>query len=190
MREKFKWKNFFGFWLTASIEKTDAIPVRFRGMKNHTILVFSALLGAIAGIFQSAGGLFLGIGYLISPLSTAPIILSTVLSVRYGFMAYLITIVLLSFLQPSEMLIFPFTTGLLGLSIGIGFSIFKRRGLIAFFASLSLFSGILTLIAGFHFPILGPIGSQSVSFSAIGGIYLFCLIYSTFWIELYLYFSK
>lgn len=183
-------KNFFVVWVEASIEKTDVIPIRFRVMKNHTILVFSALLGAIAALFQTAGGLFLGVGYLISPLSTAPIILSTVLSVRYGFMAYLITIVLLSFLQPSEIIVFSFTTGLLGLAIGIGFRIFKRRVLIAIFVSLFLLSGILTLIDIFHFPILGPAGSQSLSFSAIGGIYLFCLIYSVFWIELYLYISR
>jgi membrane-associated HD superfamily phosphohydrolase len=189
-REKFNGGKFVQYWVKESFEKKDVIPVRFRGMKHHTILVFSALLGTMAALFQSAGGFLLGIGYFISPLATAPIILSTVFSARYGLMAYSITIALLAIIQPSELFVFPFTTGLLGLAIGVGLRLFKRRISIVSFGAFALLSGILTLLYVFQFPILGPVVSQSLSIIAIMGIYLFSFIYSIFWIEVYLYVSR
>ncbi|MFE4894745.1 hypothetical protein [Peribacillus butanolivorans] len=54
-----------------------------------------ALLSTMAATLQAAG-LF------ISPLATAPAILSMVLSVRYGLIGYLLTLFLLFLIQPNE----------------------------------------------------------------------------------------
>lgn len=62
-----------------------------------------------------------GIGYLISFLATLPIFLVTSLSIRQGILSYILTILLLFIIQPSELIIFPFTTGLLGIAIGVAF---------------------------------------------------------------------
>src|SRR5690606_16683077 len=88
------------------------------GWRPTKKLLFMALMAALTAILQSAGGLLPPIGFVISPFATAPIIVVTLISLRSGVFTYVITILLLFLLQPSELLIFPFTTGLLGLSIG------------------------------------------------------------------------
>ena len=86
-----------------------------------------ARLTTLSAILQSAGGFIPVAGLFISPFATAPVIISTALSGKYGFLGYLLTIFLLVLIQPSEVLIFTFTTGLLGISIGLAFHVWKRR---------------------------------------------------------------
>ncbi|GLB61843.1 hypothetical protein NCCP133_39720 [Cytobacillus sp. NCCP-133] len=79
----------------------------------------------MAAILQAAGGYFPGIGYFFSPLATAPVLLCSMFSIPFGAMSYFLTMMLLFILQPTELIVFPFTTGLLGLGIGASFSFFK-----------------------------------------------------------------
>lgn len=67
-----------------------------------------------------------GIGFLISFLATLPIFLATCFSIRQGILSYTLTIFLLFIIQPSELIIFPFTTGLLGIAMGVAF--YNGRG--------------------------------------------------------------
>src|SRR6478735_5589776 len=82
-----------------------------------------ALLTTLSAILQSAGGFIPVAGLFISPFATTPVIISTALSGKYGFLGYLLTIFLLVLIQPSEVLIFTFTTGLLGIGIGLAFHV-------------------------------------------------------------------
>ncbi|WKB36003.1 hypothetical protein QS257_01435 [Terrilactibacillus sp. S3-3] len=143
-----------------------------------------SFLASMAAIFQSAGGLLPGIGYLISPLSTAPIIFCTILSIRYGLMGYILAIAVLLIMLPSEIIVFPFTTGLLGLGIGGAFMLLKKRIYIIFTASLFLFAGITILLYGIRFPVLGPTASSSFHLFTLVLIYLFSVLYSWLWVEI------
>jgi hypothetical protein len=161
-------------------------------IEHHTIpghhsknvkLITGSLLGAIAAILQSAG-LFGGIGYAFSIMATGPIVLATVISARIGFLTYLVTAMLLIFLQPSEVLIFVFTTGLLGVSLGVGFRLAKKQTAVTIAGGLSLASGILILLYLFQFPVLGPAIQSEVSAIVAIGVILFCLFYSLIWMRL------
>lgn len=156
------------------------------GYSRTTKMVMGSILAAIAALLQSAG-IFTGIGYALSILTTLPIILATVISIRLGLMSYLITILLLFFLQPSELFVFPFTTGLLGLSLGIGLRWFKHSFLAIGFASLSLSTGIMFLLYIIKFPVLGPSISHSFDFRVIIGILLFSFLYTWLWLYISLY---
>src|SRR5690625_3493255 len=83
-------------------------------------LVFTALMAALAAILQSAGGYLPGIGFFISPFTTLPILLGVLVSIRYGIFSYLLAAGLLLIIEPSELFIYPFTTGVLGIALGWG----------------------------------------------------------------------
>jgi hypothetical protein len=148
-------------------------------------VVAAALMGLIAAIFQGAGGVIPGIGMVISPLSTAPIIISMLISPLFGFLSYLLTIFLLLLIQPSELIIFPFTTGAMAIGIGLGLMLFNKGWKVITFSSLFLCIGICLLLYILQFPILGPF---LIEFKALNIIiiYSFSLIYCWIWIELLL----
>src|SRR5690606_32484068 len=87
--------------------------MRQKSYPNRLVLV--AMFSALAAIFQAAGGLLPGVGFIISPFATLPILFCSILSKRLGFLAYFITNFMLLIIQPAELLVFPFTTGVLGL---------------------------------------------------------------------------
>ncbi len=161
--------------------KVEQLQMDFRKQPKIKRIVFISLLSSISAIFQSAGGFFPGIGYLISPLATAPILLSSVFSPLFGFYAYLLTILLLLILQPSELIIFPFTTGILGISIGVAIHHLKNRWSIILCGAIGLTTGICLLLYGLKFPVLGPIVSFSISIPIIGGIFAFSFFYRWIW---------
>lgn len=161
-----------------------SVRLAFRKLSHTNRLVLGALLGSLAAVFQSAGGYLPGIGYLISPLATAPILFCTVLSIPFGLVSYLLTILLLLILQPSELVVFPFTTGLLGLGIGAAFHLFEKRLPVMLCGGAFLTAGICLLLYLLKFPVLGPFASSKFSFLAVAGIFVFSVIYSWIWVEL------
>lgn len=161
---------------------------RLRSKKNSTFkVVATALMGIMAVLFQSAGGIVPGVGLLISPFATLPIIIGIFIGVSYGLLSYMLTILLLLFIQPSELLIFPFTTGLLAIGIGLSFMFFKKRWEIIIISGVFLTTGICILLYGVHFPVLGPF-LLDFKFWNLIFIYLFSLLYSWIWVELILKF--
>lgn len=153
-------------------------------------LILGSIFACFAAIFQSAGGFFPGIGYLLSPLATAPILLYVMLSVPFGAMVFFQAIILLFILQPTELIVFPFTTGLLGLGIGLSFYLLKSRLSIIAAGAFSLTLGISTLLYILRFPILGPAFSNSFSLLTIGIIFIFSFLYSWLWVEIALLIFK
>ncbi len=170
-------KNFHTFQ-----NRVKQLQLDFQKQSKVRRIVYISLLGSISAVFQSAGGFFPGIGYLISPLATAPILLCTVFSPSFGFFAYSLTNMLLLILQPSELIIFPFTTGILGIAIGVAIHRLKNSWSIILYGAIGLTAGICLLLYGFKFPVLGPAFSYSISIPVIGGIFAFSLLYSYLWL--------
>ncbi|WP_154663051.1 hypothetical protein [Bacillus massiliigorillae] len=143
-----------------------------------TKLVLSAILSSFAAICQSAGGYAPGIGYFVSAMTTLPIFLSAFVSVRHGILSYFVTILLLLLIQPSELLTFSFTTGILGLVIGGSFYRSKTRFWVVFLAGAALFIGIITILFIFRFPVLGPGVGTSFHFRLLLLVAIFSLLYA------------
>jgi hypothetical protein len=156
----------------------------FNKHKKTMKLILVSILACIAAILQAAGGFLPGIGYLLSPLATAPILLCSMFSIPFGVMSYLLTMMLLFILQPTELIVFPFTTGLLGLGIGASFYFFRKRLSIIATGTILLMVGIMSLLFIFRFPVLGPAVSVSFSFLTTGSIFLFSFLYNWLWVEI------
>jgi hypothetical protein len=156
--------------------------------KKTKKLMLVSIFSCIAAILQAAGGFLPGMGYLISPLATAPILLIAMFSIPFGVMSYFLTIMLLFILQPTELIIFPFTTGLLGLGIGGSFHFFRKRLSIIATGAILLMSGIVGLLFILEFPVLGAAVSVSFSLLTTGSIFIFAFLYSWLWVEMGLIF--
>lgn len=148
----------------------------------HFQLILAAILSAIAAILQSAGGFLPIVGLLISPFATLPILLITINSILYGMLSYFTTIILIMVMQPTELFIFPFTTGLLGLAIGVGVNLKKRTISIVTLSGLILFLGILLLTYVIKFPILGPSVSAIMDWRMVLILISFCWLYVYIWV--------
>ncbi|WP_147535773.1 hypothetical protein [Bacillus marasmi] len=172
------------YFLKPISDEIHSTRMIFNKHKRTMKLMLVSIFACIAAILQAAGGFLPGIGYFISPLATAPILLCTMLSIPFGLMSYFLTIMVLFILQPTELFVFPFTTGLLGLGIGLAFSFFRKRISIITTGTILLLLGIVSLLYIFQFPILGPVVNDSFSLLTIGGILLFAFLYSWLWVEL------
>ncbi|KAB8127050.1 hypothetical protein F9U64_18730 [Gracilibacillus oryzae] len=150
---------------------------------NAVKLVLGSVLGTIAALLQSAG-LFAGFGYLFSMMATGPIVLATILSIKIGLITYTSTALLLLIIQPSEIVVFLFTTGLLGVGLGIGFKLLKKRILVTMTGAFSLVLGVIVLLYLFQFPILGPGVTGPPGLFIILGLSCFCLLYSWIWMRI------
>ena len=175
--------------------KSISDDVRFAQLefRKHTKakrLVLGSFLACMAAVLQASGGLLPGIGYFISPFATLPILIGAMLSLHMGVMSYFLTILMLFILFPSELVVFPFTTGLLGIGIGAAFSFFTMRLSIISIGAILLTIGIMSLLYVFHFPVLGPAVSDSFSFLTGGSIFLFSFLYNWLWVEMALFFFK
>src|SRR5699024_6349225 len=134
-------------------------------------------------LLQSMGAFF-GIGFLISPFATAPIFLITVMSKRFGLLAYLVAIFILLLIRPDELFIFPFTTGLLVISLGITFSYVHNFFVLAFANCLTLSIGIYFILYTLKFPVLGSSVTQTFDVIVVGAVFLFAVVYSVVWLVL------
>lgn len=173
------------YWLRPICEEASLIHTRFHTAEFATRkMTIAAFLAALAAIFQSMGGLLPGVGFLISPFATAPIVLCCVLSFGSGLIAYLLAILLLFFIQPGELIVFPFTTGLLALGIGGAFIYSKTRLSAVMAGSFFLWAGIYLLVYIFRFPVLGPAFSSTLNISTIAMVFCFSFFYSWLWVDL------
>ncbi|MBU7320215.1 YybS family protein [Paenibacillus oleatilyticus] len=176
--------QFLNYWAKPLPRMESASLLARVGANQTKTLVTIAFLGALTALFQSAGGFFPGPGYLLSLLSTAPVVLAALISFRSGLTAYALSIVLLLLIQPSELIVFPFTTGLLGLALGFSIARSKNRIQVVLFSALALWTGIALVLYALHFPLLGPSVALSFDIATATYIFLFSLLYSAIWTEI------
>lgn len=150
-------------------------------------LLFMALMAALTAILQAAGGLLPAVGFAISPFATAPIMIAAIMSLRSGISTYIVTILLLFLMQPSELIIFPFTTGLLGLGLGWTLRNLNNRPQVILANGVLLCLGICIPLYALGFPVFGPTVSSSINPITLLLIFAFSLAYSWIWTELSLY---
>lgn len=162
----------------------NEIQTAFEKWPRAKKIILISLLSSLGAIFQSAGGFLPGVGYFISPLATAPIILSAIFSIPLGLASYVLTALLLLVLQPAELIVFPFTTGLLGVFIGISFHLFSKKLSHLLSGAAGLTAGICLLLYGLKFPVLGPAVSHQISVPVISMIFIFSTFYSWVWVML------
>jgi hypothetical protein len=174
-------RRIFDYWVKPVDELTRKIRSGYlSGQPLAKKLAVSALLSAVAAALQSAGALG-GVGFVISAFVTLPIAVAMLLSVYSGLASYAVTLCLLVLVQPSELIIFPFTTGLLGLSVGLAYRFLNRRITAVAFNALCLTFGIALLLYVFKFPVLGPVVTGAVSFRMLIIIFAVSLPYAWFW---------
>lgn len=70
------------------------------------------------------------------------------------------------------------------MGIGAAFYIFNERLYIVISGATLLTVGIITLLYGIKFPVLGPAIPNNFSLSTTGLIFVFTFLYSWIWVEL------
>lgn len=177
-------KQLFAYWqqpvfLSSALGKSKS--------RTH-VQMLAALLASLAAILQMAGGAVPGIGYVISPFATLPIVIVSYISLSGGFFSYVLTIGLLFMLQPGELFIFPFTTGLLGLAIGFSVARINRRLPVVLLSGTALFAGISFVTLLLRFPLFGPESQADPATLLLW--FGFSLIYSYIWVEISRFFLR
>ena len=99
------------YFLKSISDDVRFAQLEFRKHTKAKRLVLGSFLACMAAVLQAAGGFLPGIGYFISPFATLPILIGAMFSMQMGVMSYFLTILLLFILFPSELVVFPFTTG-------------------------------------------------------------------------------
>lgn len=173
------------YWLEDITFNLRTLRARRYKIKNNYGVYLVIFLSILTTLLQSFGGFFPGLGYLISPFATIPITIAVLISVNYGILVYFNTIFLLLLIQSSEIIIFTFSTGLLGIAIGISIKMIRYRIGIIIFSALFLMTGLIIVLFIFNFPILGEYMSTD-NYNFIKGIslFMFSLFYSWLWLEL------
>lgn len=105
------------YWFSILSHEACGLHHYFKTYAYSKKLVLAALLSALAAILQFTGNFLPGIGYVISPFATLPILICTIISIPFGLQSYVLTFLLLILIQPGESFIFPFTTGIVGLGM-------------------------------------------------------------------------
>lgn len=164
----------------------EPFPIEKKARKN--VLPYIALLSTLAAILQASGNYLPIVGLFMSAFATFPVMFAAYFSKKSSVYTYVITSLLLIILQPSEFFVFPFTTGLLGLSFGLGLWIVKKRIWIIVQSGILLSAGIVTLLYFIQFPVLGPIQVNSVE--GLVMVTGFSLLYSWVFLEICYFFYK
>ena len=106
-------------------------------MKTKNI-VLGALLAVISSLFQCIPALFSETFIFVTIFSAIPIYLISRIEPVYGILSYIIAFILISLISPHENIMFIFTNGIVGLSLGISQYYLKKRPLICIIAGIFL----------------------------------------------------
>lgn len=141
-------------------------------------IAFAGIFSSLCIAFQAAPIFFPAIGMLISPLSTLPILIVTMLIPQSGVLTLLVSTTVLLFISPHEAFLFLCATGVLGLVVGLSY----RKGfLCALFSAAALFFGILMLIHVIKITVFGDLSNAFTSYILLPLMFVFSLLYSVVW---------
>lgn len=149
--------------------------------KSAKSLTLGALLLAAAVMLQASAMYMAVVGVSVSGLSTLPVALAAYYNRISGLLAYLGAGMLLIFLNPPQGIIFMFSSGLLGLSLGILLRCRRELVTVVIVPSLLLCGGVFAaggLLGVPVFPWLSGLG-KVLMFPLMA---LCCLLYTAVWI--------
>ncbi len=144
------------------------------------LISIGGIFVGLAVIFQAAAVLLPVIGMALSPLSTLPIALASIINIYLGLLVYIASALLLAFISIEECLILIFSTGILGLVMGV--LLYRKGMLVSTLCSgvaLSVGISILTYVIGVFQ--MGSLESSVAVGIMILGFILFSLVYGCVW---------
>jgi hypothetical protein len=149
-------------------------------MNAGRFICIGGILTTVAVLFQSAPVFLPAIGLALSPLSTLPIAIAAVFDISLGITVFFSSALILAIVSTQETIILLFTTGLLGIVIGI---LLYRKGIIIsiLFSSITLSLGMifLTYIVGIS-AFVGLTSSLSATLTFLI-FFSFSLLYASIW---------
>lgn len=152
-------------------------------MKNTNILVFGSLMACIASLFQILPVFLTEAFILMTVFSAVPIYIITRMSLKVGFLTFVASFLLVSFFSVHEALIFIFTNGSVGLSLGCTSYYTKRKFIIVLISAALLTWSLCILNFFIGIPVFGTDLPGTVSFQMFT-ILVFSIIYNFLFLKL------
>lgn len=152
-----------------------------KNAKKTRKLVFGALMTSLAVGIQIAPLYLPFVGISLSALSTLPLAVAGYLEIMTGLMTFGVSGVLLLFFGVSYSLAFLFSSGLLGLCLGIMLRKKYAYPVMAFIASLCLTGGLLLLGKFFGLPVLPWLTGKKRQFLVLV-LWFGTFLYSSLWL--------
>ena len=149
-------------------------------MNIGRFICIGGILAAITVLFQSAPVFLPAIGLALSPLSTLPIAIAAVSNISLGLAVFISSALILVMVDVQETIILLFTTGLLGIVIGI---LLYRNGIIIsiLFSSIALSLGMMFLTYIVSIPAFVDLTITLSTLLTYLIFFSFSLVYSSIW---------
>jgi hypothetical protein len=148
-------------------------------LKTSRLVSFGSIFAALTVLFQAAPVFLPVVGLTLSPFSTLPIALATILSLPLGIVTLFASALILFTISPQEAVILLVATGPLGLSLGFSFK--KSFTCSVVTSSIVLFSGINILTYVIGVPTFGDFTDKFLPCINIILFLVFSFIYSCVW---------
>lgn len=149
-------------------------------MNKTSFICIGGILTTATVLLQSAPVFLPALGLALSPFSTLPVAIAAVLNIPLGFAVIFSSALILVMVNIQEAIILLFTTGILGIVIGI---LLYRKGIIIsiLISSIALFLGMLCLTYIIHIPAFTNL-TDLLSIPLIFLIFFtFSLVYAIIW---------
>lgn len=148
-------------------------------LKASQAVCFGGILMTIAVIFQSAPVFLPTVGMALSPLSTLPFILASIIEIPLSILVLFSSASVMFIISPQEAAIMLLTTGPLG--VAIGSILFRKRVLTTLFLStITLFTGILLMTYVVGILVFGDF-SKTLSITLVLWYLIFSFGYVCIW---------
>ncbi len=144
------------------------------------LICMGGVFTAVTVLFQSAPVFLPMIGLALSPFSTLPVAIASVLKISLGFAVLFASTLILGIVSMQEATILLFATGSLGIAIGV---FLYRKGMLIsiLMSSVALFLGMMGLTCTIHIEAFTDFtASLSIPLSFFI-IYVFALSYAMIW---------
>lgn len=151
-------------------------------------LVFATLLCSVSAIFQLIPSFFSHALIFFTIVSSFPIYLITKKDYKLGLLSYIVTAIVIMLFNTHESMMFVFTNGLIGVTLGFLDKILTNKFFVCFMASLYLSMSLIVINYLIGIPIIGI--SLNIVILELLIIVLISVIYICVYYSLIKYLSK
>lgn len=124
---------------------------------NIKYITLGAILATIAAMFQLIPNFFSEMFVLFTVFSALPIYIMSRINPKVGILSYLVADFIIILFSVHEGLLFLFTNGMIGLSLGICCYFIKRKSIICIISSAILTIALCILNYGIGIPVFGGV---------------------------------